>query len=242
MRIKVINPNTTAAMTAEIDESAQKAKEPGTEVVTVNPPQGPVSIEGYYDEHVAAVQVLGEVLRERDKFDAYVIACFGDPGLEGVREITDAPAVGICQAALQLASTLAPRFSILTVIPRVTVDIHRRVEEYGFSRFLASTRTTNLAVTEFSSNRQAGEKALLEAGRKAIIEDGAEALVLGCAGMAGLDKRMEQDLGVPVIDGVAAAVKIAESLVRLGKKTSKISSYKYPEKKEFTGMEKIWQP
>lgn len=242
MRIKVINPNTTAAMTLSIDESARKAKGPGTEVVTVNPPRGPESIEGYYDEHVAAFHVLGEVLRERDKFDAYVIACFGDPGLEGVREITAAPAVGICQAALQLASTLATRFSILTVLPRVVVDLQQKVEKYGFQRYLASLRTTQMAVTEFSTNREAGEKALIEAGRKAIDEDGAEALILGCAGMAGLEEKMERELGLPVIDGVAAAVKVAESLVSLGKKTSKVNSYKSPEKKKFTGMDDLWQP
>ena len=242
MRIKVINPNTTVAMTGEIDASAQRVKEPGTEIVTVNPPRGPVSIEGHYDVQVAAVQVFGEVLREKDEFDAYIIACFGDPGLEGVREITDAPAVGICQAALQLASTLAPCFSILTVIPRVITDLRHRVEKYGFERYLASLRTTHMAVTEFTNNRKAGEKALIEAGRRAVTEDGAEALVLGCAGMAGLEERMERELGVPVIDGVAAAVKIAESLVRLGKKTSKINSYKPPEKKAFTCMEDIWQP
>jgi len=242
MRIKIINPNTTAAMTAEINESAVKAAGPGTEIVTVNPPRGPESIEGYYDEHVAAFHVFEEVLRERDRFDAYVIACFGDPGLEGVREITAVPAVGICQAALHLASTLAPRFSILTVLPRVIADLRQKVEKYGFTRYLASLRSTHLPVVEFSANREAGEKALIEAGRKAIQEDDAEALVLGCAGMAGLDARMERELGLPVIDGVAAAVKIAESLVSLGKRTSKRSSYKPPEKKKFTGMAEIWQP
>ena len=115
-------------------------------------------------------------------------------------------------------------------------------EKSGFEHHLASIRATPLSVEDFAKDPQGGQKALLEAGRKAVAEDRAEALLLGCAGMTNLEQRMEEALGVPVIDGVAAAVKLAESLVELSKKTSKINSYKYPEKKEFKGMEPIFQP
>lgn len=242
MRIKVINPNTMDAMTREIDETVKKVARPETEFVTVNPPKGPLSIEGKYDSHIAATHVIREVLLGRGDFDAFVIACFGDPGIDGAREVTDAPVIGICEAALHVASLLAPKFSIVTVIPRVIMLLERRVRECGFEHHLASIRATTLSVEDFSKDPSGGQKALLEAGRKAIEEDQAEALLLGCAGMTGLEELMEKELGVPIIDGVAAAIKLAEALVDLGKKTSKINSYKYPEKKEFKGMEEIFQP
>lgn len=242
MRIKVINPNTMEIMTRDIGAIANKVARSGTEIVTVNPPRGPISIEGEYDSHLAATQVIGEVLREKDQFDAFIIACFGDPGIDAVREITAVPVIGICEAACHVASFLAPQFSILTVIPRVIVHLRQLVTKYGFAHQLASIRTTNLSVEEFAKDPAAGQKALIEEGRKAIEDDRAEALLLGCAGMAGLDKQMEETLNVPAIDGVAAAVKMAEAVVELGKKTSKINSYKYPEKKPFKGMEELFQP
>jgi allantoin racemase len=242
MRIKVINPNTLEVMTQGINETVKMVARPDTEFVTVNPSRGPISIEGMYDSYLAAPQVIEEVLREKEKYDAYIIACYGDPALEAVREITEVPVIGICEASLYIASLLAPNFSIITVIPRVIVPLQQLVAKYGLAQRLASIRVTNLSVEEFAKDLVAGQRALLDEGRKAVVEDRAESLLLGCAGMAGLDAMMEKELGVPVIDGVAAAVKLAEALVDLGKKTSKINTYKYPEKKEFKGMAKIFQP
>lgn len=229
-------------MTQGINETVKMVARADTEFVTVNPPKGPVSIEGMYDGNLAITHVIAEILREKGEFDAYIIACYGDPGLDAAREITEAPVIGICEASLHIASLLAPNFSIISVIPRVIMPLHKLVAGYGLAQRLASIRVTNLSVEEFAQDMAAGQRALLEEGRKAIVEDKAEALLLGCAGMAGLDEMMEKELGVPVIDGVAAAVKLAEALVDLGKKTSKINTYKYPEKKEFKGMEEIFQP
>lgn len=242
MRIKVINPNTLELMTVGINETVKMVARSDTEFVTVNPPKGPVSIEGMYDGYLAATHVIKEVLQEKGKFDAYVIACYGDPGLDAVREISEVPVIGICEASLHIASLLAPNFSIISVIPRVIIPLQQLVAKYGLAQRLASIRVTNLSVEEFAQDLAAGQKALLDEGRKAVMEDRAESLLLGCAGMAGLDQVMEKELGVPVIDGVAAAVKLAEALVDLGKRTSKINTYKYPEKKEFKGMEEIFQP
>lgn len=241
MRIKVINPNTLELMTVGINETVKMVARPDTEFVTVNPPKGPISIEGMYDGYLAATHVIGEVLREKGKFDAYIIACYGDPGLDAVREISEVPVIGICEASLHIASLLAPNFSIISVIPRVIIPLQQLVAKYGLGQRLASIRVTNLSVQEFAQDLAAGQRALLDEGRKAVMEDKAESLLLGCAGMAGLDQVMEKELGVPVIDGVAAAVKLAEALVGLGKRTSKINTYKYPEKKEFKGMEEIFQ-
>lgn len=245
MKIKIINPNITELMTLGIHETARRVARPDTEVVTVNPENGPSSIEGYYDGQLAVLGVMEEVLKslEEGGVDAFVLACYGDPGLESLREITDIPVVGIAEASIFLSCFLAPRFSIITVIPRVIVPMEEIVRKYGIADRLASVRATRLSVLEFVADLEAGKKALIEEGRRALEDDGAEVLLLGCAGMAGLDQEMEDELGAPVIDGVAAAVKIAEGLVDLKKKTSKIRTFATPEKKEirgFSGVFDIW--
>ncbi len=242
MKLKIINPNAMEEMTRDIRESARRVAGPDTEFVAVNPPRGPLSLEGAYDSALAVPEMLAELLADEESYDAVIIACFGDVGLDAAREALDIPVLGICEAALHVVGMLAPRFSILTVISRV-INLNRNlVYKYGFERRLASIRTTDLPVEEFARDRAAAKRALITAGRLALEEDRAEALLLGCAGMAGLDEAMEKELGVPVIDGVAAAVKLAEAMVGLGKKTSKFNTYKHPEKKEFKGLAKVFQP
>jgi allantoin racemase len=242
MRIKIINPNTTELMTAGIHETALRVARPGTEIVTVNPLTGPSSIEGYFDGALSVIGVMEEVLRSAkgEKVDAFILACFGDPGLEALRELTDIPVVGIAEAAIFLSCFLAPKFSVITVIPRVVVPMEQIVRKYGVSERLASVRATKLSVLEFLEDLEGGKRALMQEGRLAVEEDGAEVLLLGCAGMAGLDGEMEKEVGVPVIDGVAAAVKIAEGLVDLNKRTSKVRTYARPEKKPISGFPPIF--
>ena len=87
--VKIINPNTTMEMTEGIGDAARSVAREGTEIISVSPEFGPVSIESYYDEYVSACGVLDEVRKGNDEdIDAYVIACYGDPGLHAARELT----------------------------------------------------------------------------------------------------------------------------------------------------------
>ncbi len=242
MRIKIINPNTTWEMTHSIQESAVGAARSSTEIVAVSPAAGPVSIESYYDEQLAIVGVLEEVLLgEKDSYDAYIIACFGDPGLYAAREITSAPVIGIAEAAMLTACMLAPKFSVLTVLARSQMITEELIRKYGLWERCASLRSTGLSVLDFENDPATGIRELKRAGEIAVREDGAEALLLGCAGMAGLEDELENTLKVPVINGVAAAVKMAESLFDLGKKTSKVKTFSRPEPKTIVGYENIFQ-
>ncbi len=242
MRIKIINPNTTWGMTRSIELSAKAIARNDTEIVTVSPRRGPVSIESYYDEQIAIMGVLEEVLQgEKEGFNGYIIACFGDPGLFAAREITRVPVIGIAEAAMLTACMLAPKFSVLTVLARSQMITEELIHKYGLWNRCASLRSTGLSVLDFEQDPKRGAEALKEAGRIAVAEDGAEALLLGCAGMAGLEEEIEDELKVPVINGVAAAVKMVESLFDLGKKTSKIKTFAWPEKKEITGYNSLWQ-
>lgn len=243
MRIKIINPNTSQEMTDSIYESARKYARPNTEIVAVNPKYGPVSIENYYDESFALIGILEEIRKgEQEKFDAYVIACYNDPALYAAREIATAPVVGIAESSMYMASFVAAKFSIISLFPRDRLLLEELLRRYGMVNRCASIRTTNLCVLDFERDPELGMKQLAVESRKAVEEDGAEAICLGCAGMAKFAEELEKDIGVPVFDGVTAAVKIAEALVDLGKKTSKVLYFNYPGKKEYKGFPAFLQP
>ena len=97
MKIKLINPNTTRSMTDLIAQAGRDVAAPGTEILAATSRSGPASIEGHFDEAMSVLGLVDEIL-EGPKADAYIIACFGDPGLMAAREITDAPVLGIAEA------------------------------------------------------------------------------------------------------------------------------------------------
>jgi len=237
MKIKIINPNTSLEMTAAIGAAGRGAARQGTEIVAVSPTFGPASIESYYDEFLCAPGVIDEVRKgDAEGCDAYIIACYGDPGLNAAREATDRPVIGIGEASLYTASMLAARFSIVTVIPRIKTMLEEMVAGYGFSHKVVSVRTTPLYVLDIEKDPAGALETLRQEARKAVAEDDAEAILLGCAGFAEFADALEAELGIPVLDGVVCAVKLAEAVVELGKRTSKHKTYRFPEAKAFTGM------
>ena len=243
MRIKVINPNTTAEMTKDISTSAHYFSRSDTDIVCVNPEKGPVTIEGFYDECMAVQGLVEELLKSEKEglSDAYVVACFGDPGLYALRELTEKPVVGIAESAMMFASFVAGRFSIVTIMPRIRMMLEELVQRVGLGHRLASIRTPNLTVLDFRKDFEGCKKILIKEAKDTIEKDYAEAIILGCAGMAGFAAEVQNEVHVPVFDAVASAIKVAEALVDMGVKTSKVLSYKSPEKKEFKGMPVLFQ-
>jgi allantoin racemase len=241
IRIKAINPNTTQAMTDNIGRQANRYTADSTHVTAVSPARGPVSIESYYDDYLAVPGLLEEILNDDDEHDAFVVACWGDPGLEACREVTEKPVVGIAEASMYVANMVAATWSVATILPRAKHFIEAAVVKAGLTDRCASVRCTDLTVVETEEARDATFEGLLAVSRLAIEEDGAEAICLGCAGMGGLAERLEDELPVPVVDSVGAAAVLTESLVQLGKTTSKVMTYRPPEPKEQTGYPDIYQ-
>ena len=240
MKIKIINPNTTQSMTDGIRVAAVGAANPGTEIVAVSPRMGPASIENFHDEYTSVIGVMEEVHKGKTEgVDAFIIACYGDPGLYAAREIADVPVVGIAEASMYLASMVAAKFSVVAVIPRTTLMLEEVVRRYSMHEKCVSIRASGMTVLGFEENPELGMRKLTEASRKAVEEDGAEAICLGCAGMVAFTEKLQEELGVPVFDGVTAAVKLAEALVCLGKTTSKRLYFSPPEKKAYTGFDTI---
>ena len=235
MRIAVINPNTTQSMTDVIAAAARHCASSGTEIVGITSRTGPVSIEGHYDEAVAAVGLIETIRAEGDVYDAYVIACFGDPGLLALRELVRGPVLGIAEAAFHAASMVATGFSVVTTLARTRIIAEHLVVAYGMERICRRVRATDLAVLELDDPASDARRVITEECRRAIDEDGSGAIVLGCAGMADLASALSAELGMPVIDGVAVAVKMCEALVGLGLKTSKHGDLATPLPKRYTG-------
>lgn len=233
-QILVINPNTTQQMTDDIGDSARKHAAADTVVIAATAPWGPRSIEGHFEEVVAASATVDLIARHRNDYDAFVIACYGDPGLFAAKEVTDHPVLGIGEASTLLACTVAHRFSVVTVIDRIVPMLEDMVTRYGLSSRCASVRTSGLTVLEIEQDQALAAERIAEAARRAVHEDGAEAICLGCAGMGSIQRQVAELLpGVPVIDGVVAAVKQAEALVGAGLRTSKVRAFARPESKEF---------
>ncbi|MDR6395908.1 aspartate/glutamate racemase family protein [Herbaspirillum seropedicae] len=237
MRIKLINPNTTWSMTEAMTACARQVAAAGTEVIGVSPEMGPASIESHYDEALAVPGLLQEIERgERDGYDAYVIACFGDPGLSAARELAQGPVIGIAEAAMHMASLIAPSFSVVTTLARTSGMAWHLAERYGMQRFCRNVRACEIAVLELEDPASDARARITDECRRALAEDGAEAIVLGCAGMAELCAAIGRDIGAPVIDGVTAAVKLAESLVALGLGTAKRGELARPLPKAYHGL------
>jgi allantoin racemase len=236
MRIRVINPNTTASMTAKIGAAARSVAAAGTEIVAVNPASGPVSIESHYDEAVAAVALLEEIRRgEAEGADGYVIACFGDPGLLAARELATGPVIGIAEAAMHAASFLATGFSVVTTLGRTRVIAEHLSHAYGMAHFCRAVRACEIEVLALEDERSGAREIITAECRRARDEDGAGAIVLGCGGMADLAHHIQAEIGIPVIDGVTVAVKLVEGLVACGLGTSKHGDLARPIPKPFTG-------
>jgi allantoin racemase len=243
MRIKVINPNTTASMTEAIGRAARAVAAAGTEIMAVSPAMGPAAIEGHCDEAVAALGVLDEVRKgERQDADGYVIACSGDPGLLAAREAARGPVIGIAEAAMHAASFIATGFSVVTTLERTCVIARHLAEAYGIARFRRGVRATDLAVLDRKKAPSNARDIVVGECRRALVEDRSDAIVLGCAGMAELAGAISRAIGAPVISGVEAAVKIVESLVALGLRTTNLGGFAPPLAKRYVGLVEPFAP
>ncbi|TGV54114.1 aspartate/glutamate racemase family protein [bacterium M00.F.Ca.ET.141.01.1.1] len=235
MRILIVNPNTTASMTATIARAASAVAASSTEILAATSGMGPASIEGYYDEALAVPRLLDEIAGgERNGADAAVIACFDDTGLDAARALATIPVIGICEAALVTAAFIAQRFTVVTTMDRSRVPLEALVQRYGMQS-KAKVRAADIPVLSLENPASDAKSKLRSEIARALSEDRAEAIVLGCAGMADLMDELRREYGVPVIDGVAAAVKQAEALVAQGLSTSKRGAYAYPLAKPYAG-------
>lgn len=235
MNLLILNPNSTATMTETIAAAARRVALPTTRITALSgTTPAPASVEGHADAALAIPPMLAAIRAAEAGAAppaAIVIACFDDPGLLAAREVARAPVLGIAQSAMQVAVLISARFSIITTLPRSVPVIEDLVQSCGAGHACRKVRSVDLPVLALESSQEEAFLRLVDEGQKAIVEDGAEAIVLGCAGMAEMCAELSEALGLPVIDGVVAAVKLAEALAGGGFATSKIGSLAFPRDK-----------
>ena len=234
MKILLINPNTTESMTRKMERAAREVSSPGTRVCAVSAEYGPESIEGYYDEAFSIPATLDAVKAHPDA-DGIVIGCFDDTGVDAARCAATAPVIGICQAAMQFASIVSGSFSVVTTLERSVPAIEDLARRYGYGELCRKVRASGMPVLALEDPGIETEQWLRATMLRALEEDGSEAIVLGCAGMVDLARSLSDELAVPVIEGVTAAVKIVEGLAALGLSTSKRRGYAAPREKTYAG-------
>jgi allantoin racemase len=242
MHIRVVTPITTPGFTAASDfEPLARAD---TTVSHVELDVGPASIESAFDEALALPDTIGKIIRaEQDGADAVVVDCFGDPGVDAGREATEMLVLGPAQTSMHLAALLGQRFSVVTVLNAVIPLIEDLAGKYGLADKLCSVRTVDIPVLELDQHDRL-VRALADEAVKAVEEDGAHVIVFGCTGMRGCAAGLRADLekrgypGIPVIDPVIAAFKLAEAIVDLGLTPSK-RTYMTPRDKALPGYEHL---
>ena len=240
-KICIINPNTTKAMTQKIDLTAKKFASADTEIVSVEPNIGPESIEGFYDEAFCIPGLVEEIEKHSDA-DSYIIACFDDTGLDVIRSITEKPVIGIGEAAYHIATMVAGNFTVITTLSRSIRPLTHNLKKYGLFENCVKVTAIEVPVLDLENISKDNLDKLNKGIQDTIENDNAESIILGCAGMADLAKSLETRHQLPVIEGVSSAIVLAESLVNLKIKTSKVGSYAVPRKKEYLGYLNKFKP
>lgn len=230
MRITLINPNTSRAMTATIAAAAREVAGPEVDIVAVCPDEGPAAIESHVDEAFAAAAVIELIQRDQRAggSDGYVIACFGDPGLDAARELVEVPVVGIAEAAMHVASLAGRSFGVVTTLSRTLGRAQDLLARYGMQQACVSLDAAGIPVLDLEETGAESLEKIESACLEAVRSRHADAIVLGCAGMANLCATLTTRVGVPVVDGVAAAVGLVAAMSRMGVGTSKRDEYARP--------------
>ncbi|KAF0964728.1 aspartate/glutamate racemase family protein [Rhodococcus sp. T7] len=220
LRVLLVNPNTTAAMTRMIEDATRRV--PGVDaldITAVNPEVGPAAIETEADEQVAVESMLGSAHRWAAEvgFDTVVVSCFRDPGVDELRALTGIPVHGIAFHAMLAAQDAGGRFSIVCAMPSAVELMIALADRYGFGDALVSVRAVEMSVLDIARSPEAAADAVLETVRLCVDIDGAEAACLGCAAMSPLAAALDVMSPIPVIDSVGAAVEtVLKSVVSTG--------------------------
>jgi allantoin racemase len=214
-RILVINPNSTDAVTRGIDEACEPLRlpgGPGIESVTLK--EGPPGVET--QQHVdGVVAPLINMVRAKEKdYDAFVIACYSDPGLHSIREVTKKPVLGISECGILTALTLGQKFGVIAILKQSIARHLRYVGALGVAERMAGELPVGLPVTELSDEKKTFGR-MVEVGKALRDTHGADVVVMGCAGMARYRKPLQDEIKIPVVEPTQAAVAMAIARVRL---------------------------
>ncbi len=234
--ILLLNPNTSADMTVRMLAAAEVVAAPGTRVLPMTAPRGVPYIATRAEAQIGGAIAL-EMLAERHRtVDAAIVAAFGDPGLLGARELFDIPVVGMAEAAMLAACMLGRRFALVTFARALGPWFEDCVALHGLAGRCAAIRMLDGPVRQVGEVAAEKEDLLVDLACRAAAEDEADVVVLAGAPLAGLAGRVADRIPVPVVDPIAAALKMAEALVALAPRKASAGTFRRPSPKPATGL------
>lgn len=193
---------------------------------------GPTSIESAFEEYLSVPATVSRIVQaEKDGIHGVILGCFGDPGIDAVREMVKIPVVGPGETSLMTAALLGHRFTIVTILDSVVPSLEKLARIVGIDGKLASVRTANIPVLELNKDLAVTKRKMIHEARNAVDKDRADVIILGCMSMAflGLSLEMQEILGVPVVNPAMVSLKFLETLVCANLSHSK-KAYPFPPK------------
>jgi allantoin racemase len=236
MRILVLNPNTSEAITERLTAAARKAAASDTVIVPLTAPRGVPYIATRAEAQIGGAIALEMLAEHHRDFDAAIIAAFGDPGLFGARELFDLPVIGLAEASMLTACMLGRRFAIVTFARALGPWYEDCVDMHGLGGRCAGVRMLDEAFVSVSDVQEENEELLVRLANRAVTEDGADVVILGGAPLAGLADKVRDRIAVPVVDQMAAAIKQAEALAVLGTRKAVAGTFRRPDAKSTIGL------
>lgn len=236
MRLLLINPNTSDSVSELIRAEALRSASVGTEIEVLTAPFGVAYIETRFEALIGAFAAAELAAAHHERFDAVIVAAFGDPGLGGLREALPCPVIGLTEAALASACLLGQRFSIVAISQRIRAWYRETVEHCGLVGRLASIRGLDEALSDIGNVQGNQGERLVQLAERCVDEDGADVIVLAGAPLAGLARSLRGRLPVPAVDGVSSAMRHAESLVALQPGRATRGSFAAPPVKPNQGL------
>jgi Asp/Glu/hydantoin racemase len=236
LRILVLNPNTTEAVTALMIEAGEAVAAAGTRLIPATAKRGLPYISTRAEAQIGGAVALEMIAEARHSVDAVIIAAYGDPGLMGARELFDIPVIGISEAAMLTACMLGQRFALVALSSAFTGWYRDCVEMHGLTGRCAGIYGLDRTFASISDVQDENLEALVALAKQAIAAQDADSMIFAGAPLAGLARKVRERIPVPIIDPIAAAVKQAEALIALAPRKAVMGSFKRPAAKTSIGL------
>jgi allantoin racemase len=236
VKILLLNPNTTTAVTGLLQAAGVRAASSGTELVATTAKRGVPYIATRAEAQIGGAIALEMLAEAAGAFDAAIIAAFGDPGLFGARELFDIPIVGLAEAAMLTACMVGRKFSIVTFARALTPWYQECVDMHGLGQRCAGIRALDGTFRSISDVQAEKEEMLVALANQAVEQDGGDVVILSGAPLAGLAAKVADRIPVPVVDPIAAAVRQAETLAVLKPRKAIAGTFRRPDPKPTMGL------
>jgi Asp/Glu/hydantoin racemase len=238
MKILVANPNMSNGVTDRLVASGKLVASSGTELIPMTAPRGVPYIATRAEAAIGGAVMLEMLAEKRGTFDAAIVAAFGDPGLGGARELFDFPVVGMAEAAMLVACMLGRAFAIVSFSKSLEPWFAEIVAWHGMTSRCAAIRMLDEAFKSIDGVQEEKEAKLIELANRTVTHDQADVVILAGAPLAGLANKIRDKVPVPLVDGIQAAVVMAEGLVRLKPRKATAGTYRRPGPKDSKGLGK----